>query len=247
MSTADKNPGPLARRVQAKATKSAGTPPVSTVDATPVKPELVAKKSITPLATKATKPAKTTEPVKPEPSKPEPAAAAITPPKSPERKCHPLWTEPDKQGEKVWEQPGRDQLTEACQKVSEISTEEPNPGLVIQGRLVRLFQGWNNRPMLVLEAPATLEMSDGRFYRLKTRFFPWRFDWPVSPATASRQTVVFKKKSPDQTIWLALDPDRMSEHQATWRTAKVELTAWYDAQEAKKAAKDAAVDQGAGS
>jgi hypothetical protein len=232
MSSTSKNPGPLARKVQAAI---AGT--VQATPAKPARPEPAQPKPV------ATKPAKATEPAKVKPPKPEPVVVATTPSKPPERKCHPLWTEPNKRGELVWEQPGRNELTEICQNVSEIPTEESNTELVFQGRLVRLFQGWNNRPMLALEVAPTFETRDGRTYRFKTRFFPWRYDWPIACETVSRQTAVFKKP-PDRTIWLNLDPEKMAEHQETWRTAKAELKAWYDALEAKKAAKEAAVDPG---
>jgi len=232
MSNASKNPGPLARKVQSAI--------FGTVQATPAKPARPEPAQPKPVPTNA---AKATEPAKVKPPQPEPAVVVTAPPKPPERKFQPRWTEPGKQGDLVWEQPGRNELTETCQDASEIPTEEPNPGLVVQGRLVRLFQGWNNRPMLALEVAPTFETRDGRTYQFKTRFFPWRYDWPIACETVSRQSAAFKKL-PDRTIWLNLDPEKMAEHQETWRTAKAELTAWYNALEAKRAAKEAAVDSG---
>src|SRR5271157_2674876 len=111
MSSTSKNPGPLARKVQ---TAIAGT--VQATPAKPARPEPAQPKPV------ATKPAKATEPAKVKPPKPEPAVVVTAPPKPPERKCQPRWTEPGKQGDLVWEQPGRDELTETCQNVSEIPT-----------------------------------------------------------------------------------------------------------------------------
>ena len=223
MSTANKNPGPLARKVQAKPATPAGTTPT-----TPARPEPAQPKPV------ATKPAKATEPAKVKPPKPEPVAVAQSPPIPPERKCYPLWAEHNKQGQRIWEQPGRDELTETCQNVSEIPTE-PNPDLVFQGRLLRYFVGWTNRPMLVLEVPPSFERCEGKKHRFETRYFPWRFDWPVSPETVSRQSTALKKY-PGRNVWLVLDPDKMAEHEEVWKTAKAELDEWSKAREAKKAA-----------
>jgi len=233
MSSTSKNPGPLARKVQAAI--------AGTVQATPAKPARPEPGQPKPVATN---PAKATEPAKVKPPKPEPAVVVTAPPKPPERKCQPRWTEPDKQGDLVWEQPGRDELTETCQNVSEIPTAEPNPGLVIHGRLVRVFQGWNNRPMLVLEVPRATEQCAGKKHRRGVRWFPWRYDWPVTAETASRRSTAANGYR-GMNVWLTIDPDKLAESEETWRTAKAELTQWHAALAAKKAAKIAAeVDSG---
>src|SRR5271157_6111429 len=77
---------------------------------------------------------------------------------------------------------------------------------------------------------------------------PWRYDWPVTAETASRRSTA-SNGYPGMNVWLTIDPNKLAESEETWRTAKAELTQWYDALEAKKAAKIAAVvdSGGAGS
>jgi hypothetical protein len=95
------------------------------------------------------------------------------------------------------------------------------------GELVKCYlRVWGRywRPALVLK----VERAD------RTIYYPWRFDWPVSSQTASRQPAVSRKWYCKRR-WCLLAPGKIRSSQQVWKEARAELTAWYAAMAARKA------------
>jgi len=143
-------------------------------------------------------------PVESSPPKPKP-----TKPRSRYR-----WSKPGRTGAQIWEQFGRETLTAEPQVYS------PDGKPVLFGALRLFYLPKTDRPCLVVEVSGD-----------PTRWFPWRFDWPVSPDTACLV------ESRGKGVWIKLQSALMESHQDTWLTGKIALEAWGEAQKQYRTAK----------
>ncbi len=158
--------------------------------------------------------------------KPEPQPE-VKPERLPVRGCR-RWLTPECDGAFIHDHSGRHDLTGTTQ-----SRDDVKPGeLCSFGRLVKCYARRDvgpARPLLVIAIPG----------KTKERFYPWRFGWPVSIETASRQPAISGKFA-CRRRWLLLDPGRLAESQTVWNEAVGEVIGWSKArQRAKKAAKKA--------
>jgi hypothetical protein len=168
--------------------------------------------------------------VKPAEAKPKPAPMPmVESPSAPtakpaKKKLHRvfLWSGPERSGERIRERPGRSSLEATTQTRAEVKPGET----CYFGVLVKYYFGarrrYSGRPFLLIQVPGVPG----------PRYWPWRFDWPVSIETASLQPKD-GEDHPGKFVWLLLNPAHLAASQEVWKTAKAELDAWSAARKAK--------------